>query len=66
MFGRWRKRDQQQRAAKEHHALDPRLAVPSLGYRFARPVEIVEDERTVVAGPGGSPEDLLDAQRRVS
>ena len=66
MFGRWRKRDEQQRAAKEHHALDPRLAVPGLGYRFARPVEIVEDEGAAVAGPDGSPEDPLDSRRRVS
>jgi len=66
MFGRRKKRDEQQRAATEQRAPDPRLAVPSLGYRFARPVEIVEDEGTVVAGPGGSPEDPLDGEQRVS
>jgi hypothetical protein len=65
MFGRRKKSDKQQRAAKEQHAHDPRLAAPILGYRFAR-VEIVENEGTSAAGPGGSPEDPLDAQQRVS
>jgi hypothetical protein len=66
MFGRRKKRDEQQRAAKEQHALDPRLAAPSFGFRFARPADFVEDEGTAVAGPGGSPEDPLDAQQPVS
>jgi hypothetical protein len=66
MFGRRKKRDDQQRAATEQRAHDPRLDVPSIGYRFARPADIVEAEGTVVAGPGGSPEDPLDARRRAS
>ena len=64
MFGRRKKRGEQQRAATEKRGRDPRLDVPGIGYRFARPVEIAEDESTPVAGPGGSPEDPLDAQRR--
>jgi hypothetical protein len=67
MFRRRKKRDEQQGAATEQRAHDPRLDVPSIGYRFARPADIVEAaEGTTVAGPGGSPEDPLDAQRRVS
>jgi hypothetical protein len=66
MFGRRKRRDERQGAATEQRAHDPRLDVPSIGYRFARPADIVEDEGTAVAGPGGSPEDPLDAQRRVS
>jgi hypothetical protein len=64
MFGRRKKRDERQRAATEKRGIDPRLAVPSIGYRLARPADIVEAEGTAVAGPGGSPEDPLDAQRR--
>ena len=65
MFGRRKKRDEQQGASAEQPALDSRLDVPSIGYRFARPADIVEAEGTAVADPGGSPEDPLDAQRPV-
>ncbi len=49
--------------AAEQRGLDQRRAVTSLGFRFARPADFVEDAGTEVAGPGGSPEDPLDTQR---
>jgi hypothetical protein len=71
MFGRWRKRGEKHRADKQQgdvHALDragdPRGGVQSTGYRFARPEDVVEEEGTAMAGPGGSPEDPLDTDER--
>lgn len=64
MFGRWKKSNEQRRVAAEQRALDQRRAAPSLGFRFARPADFVEEEGTAAAGPGGSPEDPLDAQQR--
>ena len=71
MFGRWMKRGEKHRAAKQQgdvHALDragdPRGGEQSPEYRFARPEDIVEEDGTVMAGPGGSPEDPLDVEER--
>jgi hypothetical protein len=64
MFGRWKKSYQQRRAAADQRVLDQRRAVTTLGFRFARPSDFVEDAGTAVAGPGGSPEDPVDAQQR--
>jgi hypothetical protein len=62
VFGRWRKRD------KNMHALDregdPRGGEQSPGYRFARPEDVVEEDGTAMSGPGGAPEDPLDAEER--
>ena len=70
MFGRWMKRGEKHRAAKQQgdvHALDrardPRGGEQSPDYRFARPDDIVEEDGTM-AGPGGSPEDPLDSEAR--
>lgn len=67
MFGRWRKRGERHRAAKQQgdvRAGDPRGGGQSPGYRFARPEHIVEEEGTAMAGPGGSPDDPLDTEER--
>jgi hypothetical protein len=71
MFGRWMKRGEKHRAAKQRgdvHALDragdPRGGEQSPEYRFARPEDIVEEDGTAMAGPGGSPEDPLDTEAR--
>jgi hypothetical protein len=71
MFGRWLKRGEKHRAAKQQgdvHALDragdPRGGVQSPGYRFARPEDIVEEDGTAMSGPGGAPEDPLDTEER--
>lgn len=71
MFGRWRKRGERHRAAKQQgdvHALDrlgdPRGGVQSTEYRLARPEDVVEEDGTAMSGPGGSPEDPLDAEER--
>lgn len=71
MFGRWMKGGEKHRAAKQQgdvHALDragdPRGGEQSPDYRFARPEDIVEEDGTAMAGPGGSPEDPLDTEAR--
>ena len=71
MFGRWRKRGESHRADKQQgdvHALDregdPRGGVQSDEYRTADPREVVEDEGTVMAAPGGAPQEGLSADER--
>ena len=71
MFGRWRKRGEKHRADKQHgdvHALDrvgdPRGGEQAPAYRFARPETLIEAEGTAMSGPGGAPEDPLDAEER--
>ena len=56
--------DDEQRASKQEedvHALDtpddPRGGVQSDEYRHADPREIVEEGGTVMAGPGGAPQE---------
>jgi hypothetical protein len=64
VFGRWRKRGEKHRAAKQQgdvHALDregdPRGGVQSDAYRHAGPDEIVVEDGTAMSGPGGTPQD---------
>ena len=64
MLGRWRKRGEKRRAAKQQgdpHALDvegdPRGGVQSDEYRHADPRELVEEEGVVMSGPAGAPQE---------
>jgi hypothetical protein len=73
VFGRWKKRNEERRAAKQQgdvHALDregdPGGGVQSDDYRTADPRELVGDEGAVMSGPGGAPQDGKSvAERRV-
>jgi hypothetical protein len=72
MLGRWLKRGEKHRANKQQgdvHALDregdPRGGVQSEEYRTADPRDLVEAEGTVMAAPGGAPqEDTSPDERR--
>jgi len=72
MFGRWRRKNEDARAAKQQgdvHALDregdPRGGVQSDEYRHAEPERIVASEGVAMTGPGGAPrEDLSPEERR--
>ena len=72
MFGRWRRKNEDARAAKQQgdvHALDregdPRGGVQSDEYRHAEPERIVASEGVAMTGPGGAPqEDLPPEERR--
>jgi hypothetical protein len=72
MLGRWRKKREEHRADKQQgdvHALDregdPRGGVQGDEYRTADPREVVEDGGTVMAAPGGAPqEDMSPEERR--
>jgi hypothetical protein len=68
---RWWKRDESNRADKQEgdvHALDvegdPRGGVQSDDYRHADPRELVEEDGTVMSGPGGAPQDGTTAEER--
>jgi hypothetical protein len=71
MLGRWRRRGEKRRAAKQQgdpHALDvegdPRGGVQSDEYRHADPRELVEDEGVVMSGPGGTPQEGESVEER--
>jgi hypothetical protein len=71
MLGRWRKRGEKHRAAKQQgdpHALDvegePRGGVQSDDYRHAEPTELVETDGVVMSGPAGAPQEDLSADER--
>jgi hypothetical protein len=71
MLGRWRKRGERHRADKQEgdvHALDregdPRGGVQSDDYRHADPREIVEEGGTVMAAPGGAPQESTSPEER--
>ena len=72
MLGRWLRRGKKHRANKQEgdvHALDregdPRGGVQSDEYHSADPRDVIEDEGTVMAGPGGAPqEDTSPEERR--
>ena len=71
MLGRWRKRGEKRRAAKQEgdpHALDvegdPRGGVQSDHYRHADPRELVEEEGVVMSGPGGAPQEGESVEER--
>jgi hypothetical protein len=72
MLGRWLKRGERNRADKQQgdvHVLDregdPRGGVHSDEYRTADPREVVEEDGTAMAPPGGAPqEDTSPEERR--
>ena len=73
MLGRWLKRGERHRADKQQgdvHALDregdPRGGVQSDEYRTADTRDIVEEGGTVMAAPGGAPQENTSAEERRS
>jgi hypothetical protein len=71
VFGRWKRRREERRANKQQgdvHALDregdPRGGVQSDAYRHADPRDVVTEEGTTMAGPGGAPQDATSAEER--
>jgi hypothetical protein len=71
MLRRWLRRGEKHRANKQEgdvHALDragdPRGGVQSKEYRAADPRDVVEEEGTVMAGPGGAPQEDRSAEER--
>jgi hypothetical protein len=73
MLGRWFRRGEKHRADKQEgdvHALDregdPRGGVQSDEYRHADPRDVVEAGGTVMAGPGGAPQEDTSAEERRS
>jgi hypothetical protein len=71
MLGRWLRRGEKHRANKQEgdvHALDregdPRGGVQSDEYRSADPRDVIEDEGTVMAGPGGAPQEGTSPEER--
>jgi hypothetical protein len=72
MLGRRRRGREENRADKQEgvvHALDregdPRGGVQSGDYRTADPRELVGEDRVVMSGPGGAPqEDTSPEERR--
>jgi hypothetical protein len=73
MLGRWLKRGEKHRANKQEgdvHALDragdPRGGVQDDEYRTADPRDVVEADGTVMAAPGGAPQEELSPEERRS
>ena len=71
MFGRWRRKREDARAAKQQadpQALaregDPRGGLLSDEYRAADPREVVEQEGVVMSGPGGAPQEGESVEER--
>jgi hypothetical protein len=71
MLGRWRKKREEHRADKQQgdvHALDregdPRGGVQSDEYRTADPRDVVEEDGTAMAAPGGAPQEETSPEER--
>ena len=71
MLERWRNLRKDHRANKQQgdvHTLDregdPRGGVQSEEYRTADPRDVVEEDRTVMAAPGGAPQEGASAEER--
>jgi hypothetical protein len=71
VFGRWRKKNEDKRAAKQQgdvHALDregdPRGGVQDEEYRTADPREVVEAEGVAMSGPAGAPQEGKSVEER--
>ncbi|TML30076.1 MAG: hypothetical protein E6G26_01600 [Actinobacteria bacterium] len=71
MLGRWLKRGEKHRADKQQgdvHALDragdPRGGAQSDEYRTADPRDVVEEDGTVMAAPGGAPQEETSPEER--
>ena len=73
MFGRWRRKKEDARAAKQQgdpgaleRAGDPRGGLQDDEYRTADPREVVEEDGTVMSGPAGSPQEGESVEERRS
>jgi hypothetical protein len=73
MLTRWLRRREKRRANKQEgdvHALDregdPRGGIQSEEYRTADPRDVVEEGSTVMAAPGGAPQEGTSAEERRS
>jgi hypothetical protein len=73
MFGRWRKRGEKRRAAKQQgdvHALDregdPRGGVQDDEYRHADPRDVIVSQGIAMSGPGGAPQEETSPEERRS
>jgi hypothetical protein len=73
VFGRWRRKKEDARAAKQQadpEALaregDPRGGLQNEEYRTADPREVVEEDGTVMSGPGGAPQEGESVEERRS
>jgi hypothetical protein len=68
MWKLFRKRATAARQEGDAHALDrpgdPRGGVQSDEYRHAGPEDVVEEDGTVMAGPGGAPDGDLSVEER--
>jgi hypothetical protein len=71
MLGRWLRRGEKHRANKQEgdvHALDrkddPRGGVQSDEYRSADPRDVVDEGGTVMAAPGGAPQEGTSPEER--
>ena len=71
MLGRWRRKREESRAAKQEgdvRALeregDPRGGRQSQEYRSADPRDVVAEEGVVMAGPGGAPQEGEPVEER--
>ncbi len=73
MFGRWRKRGEKRRAAKQYadvHALDRegdlRGGVQDDDYRHADPRDVIVAQGIAMSGPGGAPQEGTSPEDRHS
>ena len=71
MLGRWLKRGEKRRAAKQQgdpQALavegEPRGGLQSEEYRQADPRELVEEDGVVMSGPAGAPQEGESVEER--
>lgn len=71
MLGRWKRRRERHRADRQQgdvHALDregdPRGGVQSDEYRQADPRDVVEEDGTLMSGPGGTPQESTSPDER--
>jgi len=70
MFGRWRRKEkhhankQQGDPGALERAGDPRGGLQAPDYRRAEPTDVVEADGVAMAGPGGAPQEALDADAR--
>jgi hypothetical protein len=62
MLGRWFKRGEKHGADKQEG--DPRGGVQSENYRTADPRDVVEEGGTVMAAPGGAPQEGTSPEER--
>jgi hypothetical protein len=73
VFGRWRKRGERRRAAKQQgdvRALDrqgdPRGGLQDDEYRQADPRDVIVSQGVAMSGPGGAPQEETSPEERRS